>query len=285
VLFRSIWRGFDVDFCRALAAAIFGSTNKVKYSSLTAEQRFDALTKGEIDVLSRNTTWTMSRDVGQALEFIGVIYYDGQGFMVRREDGLSSALQLSGARVCVLAGTTTQKNAQGYFARHKIQAQVISFDSRAKLLEAYKTRKCDAYSADSSALASERAKLSVSDDHMILPEIISKEPLSPVVRQKDANWADIVRWTLFLLINAEELGVTSASFKAKSEPALLKLLNSSSGEKLGLKADWAQSVIGQVGNYAEIFARNIGKETSLELDRGLNALWLRGGILYAPPMR
>jgi len=161
---KGIWRGFDVDFCRALAAAIFGSTNKVKYSSLTAEQRFDALTKGEIDVLSRNTTWTMSRDVGQALEFIGVIYYDGQGFMVRREDGLSSALQLSGARVCVLAGTTTQKNAQGYFARHKIQAQVISFDSRAKLLEAYKTRKCDAYSADSSALASERAKLSVSDD-------------------------------------------------------------------------------------------------------------------------
>lgn len=275
------WQGFDVDFCRAVAAAVLGSADKVKYTSLTADKRFAALAKGEIDLLSRNTTWTMARDVDMAFGFSGVIYYDGQGFMVRRIDGLSSALQLQGARVCVLRGTTHKVNAADYFARNKIKAALLNFNSRAELLTAYASGKCDAYSADSSALASERIKLDDRDEHMILPEIISKEPLSPVVRQADPIWADIVRWTLFLLINAEESGVTSAIATSGN----LKGLGGDAAGKLGLAQNWKNVVLTSVGNYAEIFERNIGRDTKLEIDRGLNALWNKGGILYAPPMR
>lgn len=278
------WQGFDVDFCRAVAAAIFGDGDKVAYVPLSAVERFDALTSGKVDILSRNTTWTLSRDVEIELEFVGVSYYDGQGFITHIDNGLSSALELAGAKICVLAGTTSIANAKAYFARHKITVDILEHAKRGEALKAYEKGECTAYTSDRSALASVRTKIANSQDHMLLPEVISKEPLGPVVRQDDPAWSELVRWILFLLINAEEAGWTSQTAdKAPDSSALM--IPQTVGAKLGLRESWARDVVKTVGNYAEIFDRNVGKDSALKLERGINALWTQGGILYAPPMR
>lgn len=278
------WRGFDVDICRAVSAAIFGAPDKVDYVPLTASARFEALTSGKIDLLSRNTTWTLSRDVELGLEFVGVTYYDGQGFMTRAENGLSSALQLNSARICILAGTTSVDNARAYFEGHGIKVELKEFDKREDALQAYDRRDCDALSADRSALASQRSSLKDADDHVLLPEVISKEPLGPVVRQDDPAWAELVRWVVFLLINAEEAGWSSADVAAKPDASPISVPGAVNA-RLGLDANWPRAVIGAVGNYAEIFQNNVGEDSPLRIKRGINALWSRGGILYAPPMR
>jgi general L-amino acid transport system substrate-binding protein len=278
------WSGFDVDYCRAVAAAVFGDPEKIAFVPLSATARFDALTSKKIDVLSRNTTWTMERDVLRGFEFIGVSYYDGQGFMTRRANGLSSTLQLGRASICVLDGTTAQTNAERYFERNAIKVEFKSFKDRSALIKAYDSGDCLAYSADRSGLASDRTRMRQPDEHMLLPEVISKEPLGPLVRDGDAQWADITRWVLFLLINAEEVGWTQ---HAASKPALATAISPETGASaaVGLDPAWFETVIKAVGNYGEIFARNIGQESPLGLDRGINALWNQGGILYAPPMR
>lgn len=278
------WRGFDVDFCRAMAAAIFNDPDKVGYVPLTGTNRFDALTAGKVDLLSRNTTWTLSRDVDREFTFAGVSYYDGQGFITNVENGLSSALELSGAKICVLGGTTTLGNIKAFFERNRMKVEVLEFDKRNDSVEAYERGDCIAYTSDRSALASVRTKLKKSDDHMLLPEVISKEPLGPVVRQDDPAWADLARWTLFLLINAEEAGWSSKTADDMPDTIPLEALQSAA-KKMGIQEDWAKNVIRAVGNYGEIFNRNIGKDSPLKLERGLNALWTNGGILYAPPMR
>lgn len=278
------WRGFDADFCRAVAAAIFTDPDKVGYVSLSAGERFDALTSGKIDLLSRNTTWTLSRDVELGLEFVGVSYYDGQGFMTRSENGLSSALQLGGKKICVLGSTTSANNAKAFFEGHNINVELAEYDQREDALKAYEARECDVYSADRSALASQRTKLKDQNEHMLLPEVISKEPLGPVVRQDDPAWSELVRWVLFLLINAEEAGWTSSDVAAKPDEAPISIPEAVS-QKMGLEKDWPRAVIGSVGNYDEIFENNIGAETPLRISRGVNALWAKGGILYAPPMQ
>ena len=278
------WQGFDVDFCRALSAAIFGDTEKVKYVPLSALNRFEALTSGKVDVLSRNTTWTLARDVGGALSFAGVSYYDGQGFMTGVEDGLSSALELAGAKVCVLAGTTTLANAKAFFDRSRMRVELIEFDKREDAIKAYEKGDCVTYTSDRSALASVRTKLAKPDDHMLLPEVISKEPLGPAVRQDDPAWTELVRWTLFLLINAEEANWSSKAPDKMPDTIPIEVLQAA-GKKMGASENWAHNVIKAVGNYGEIFNRNVGKDSPLKLERGLNALWSNGGILYAPPMR
>ncbi len=278
------WSGFDVDFCRAVSAAIFGDADKVDYVPLSAVERFDALRDGKIDVLSRNTTWTLGRDVDTALTFAGVSYYDGQGFMTNVENGLSSALELSGAKICVLAGTTTLANTKGFFERNRMNVEILEFEKREGAVKAYERGECTAYTSDRSALASVRTRLAEPDDHMLLPEVISKEPLGPVVRQDDAVWAELIRWTLFLLINAEEAGWSSETADEMPDTIPPEALQAA-GKKMGLGEDWAKNVIAAVGNYAEIFNRNVGKDSPLKLERGLNALWTNGGILYAPPLR
>lgn len=278
------WTGFDVDFCRAVATAIFADDAKVKYVPLSAGERFDALSSGKIDLLSRNTTWTLARDVDAGLEFTAVSYFDGQGFITKLDNGLSSALQLDGEKICVLAGTTSVDNAKSFFERGKLKVELVSFDKREDALAAYAKGECLAYSADRSALASQRTKLEKPDDHMLLPEVISKEPLGPVVRQGDPLWSDLVRWTLFLLVNAEEAGWASASADKMPESSSLAIPQSVS-KTLQVDEKWAANVIRAVGNYGEIFERNLGQESALKLERGINALWTQGGILYAPPMR
>jgi general L-amino acid transport system substrate-binding protein len=278
------WRGFDVDFCRALAAAVLDDPEKIEFVPLSATARFDALARNEIDVLSRNTTWTLQRDVVRDLEFLGISYYDGQGFMTRRSNGLSSALQMAGVTVCVLAGTTSEANAKRFLAAKKVEAPVKLFEARDDLLKAYDAGQCDAYSADMSGLASDRQRLREPDEHMLLPEVISKEPLGPVVRQGDPRWADVGRWVLNLLVNAEEVGWTKAAAASGSDEPPLSVSKEIS-DKLGLDPDWPVAVVKAVGNYGEIFERNVGSNSPLELPRGVNALWTRGGILYAPPMR
>lgn len=284
------WRGFDVDFCRAVSTAIFSDPLKITYVPLTAEERFDALKAGKVDLLSRNSTWTMTRDINLELEFVGVIYYDGQGFMVRKAQGLISALELGGVKICLISGTTTDPNVRAYFKAQKIETEIITFNSRAELLVAYDAGKCDAYASDRSALAADRVKLKNPDELIILPEVISKEPLGPVVLEGDSQWVDLVRWTLFALINAEEIGWTSdheKNSKAENGPEREALTKAAIAvaQKLKLKDDWVADVIGKVGNYSEIFDKNLGEGSPLRLSRGLNALWNKGGILYAPPMR
>ncbi len=281
---KKAWAGFDVDFCRAVAAATLGSADKVKYVPLSATERFDALNAGKIDLLSRNTTWTLERDVVLGLEFPGVSYYDGQGFMTRIENGLSSVLQLASARICVLKGTTSLENAKSYFQRKQVSVTFIEFEERGDALKAYAARKCDAYSADLSALASQRSQLDDSDAHVLLPEVISKEPLGPVVRKDDPAWAELIRWTLFLLVNAEEQGWTQEKAIEQPDDAPISL-SEKANNQLGLSGDWSRNVIAAVGHYGEIFDRNIGKNSPLQLGRGINALWTNGGILYAPPVR
>ncbi|MFT6557732.1 amino acid ABC transporter substrate-binding protein [Sneathiella sp.] len=287
---KGVWEGFDVDFCRAMSAAVFGDPNKLKYTPTTAKERFTALQSGEIDVLARNTTWTFSRDVNLGFEFIGVNYYDGQGFMVKKALGVKSAKELDGARVCLQSGTTTELNLADYFASQGMKYDSVLFDTADEVREAYIKDTCDVYTTDQSGLYAQRSVIADPENHVVLPEIISKEPLGPLVRHGDNNWGDIARWTLNALIIAEELGVTQANvdeMKNSKNPSVQRLLGTSGdlGSQLGLGADWAYNAIKGVGNYGEIFAKHLGEGTSLNISRGLNELWSKGGILYAPPAR
>jgi general L-amino acid transport system substrate-binding protein len=284
------WTGLDVDVCRAMAAAVFGDASKVDYVPLSAKTRFTALQSGEIDVLSRNTTWTFSRDNNLGLEFVGVNYYDGQGFMVRKDLGVKTATELSGAAVCTNTGTTTELNVADYFRSQGMDYTVVAFEKADEVVAAYDAGRCDVYTTDRSGLAAQRVKLSDPDAHVVLPEIISKEPLGPAVRHGDNQWGDIARWTLNAMINAEEMGITSAnvdSMRTSDNPGITRIVGAESdlGPQLGLSADFAYNIIKQVGNYGESYDRNVGPNTSLKLARGVNALWSQGGILYAAPMR
>ncbi len=284
------WSGMDVDFCRAVAVAIFGDDKKVTYTPLSASNRFEALQSGKVDVLSRNTTWTAARDAGMGLQFSVVTYYDGQGFLVRRSLGVVSALQLGGAAICTQTGTTTELNVADYFRANDMQYEVVAFDSAEDLVAAYNKERCDAFTADASRLYAERIKLSNPDEHVVLPEVISKEPLGPVVRAGDDQWLDLVKWVHFAMLNAEELQVSSANveeMKLSTNPAIKRLLGveGNFGELLGVGNDWALNIITTVGNYGEVFEKNVGANTPLGIARGINALWSRGGIQYAPPIR
>ncbi len=284
------WKGFDVDFCRAIAVAIFNDPTKVKFTPLTAKERFTALQSGEVDVLVRNTTWTLSRDSQMGLIFAGVNYYDGQGFMVRKSLGISSALELSGASVCVQTGTTTELNLADYFRANGMQFNPVVFEKSDEVVQAYDAGRCDAFTTDASGLYAERLKLTNPADHMVLPEIISKEPLGPVVRQGDDKWLTVVKWTHYAMLNAEEAGVTSANvdeMKSSDNPDIKRLLGTEGtfGEPMGLSNDWAANVIKTIGNYGEVFDRNVGPDTPLGISRGLNALWTKGGLQYGMPVR
>lgn len=283
------WTGLDVDFCRAMAAAIFNDADAVKYTPLSAKVRFTALTSGEIDVLARNTTWTMSRDSDFG-EFVGVNYYDGQGFMVPASLGVSSALELDGAAVCTNTGTTTELNVADYFRANGLDYTVVAFEKADEVVAAYDAGRCDVYTTDRSGLAAQRTKLSKPDDHIVLPEIISKEPLGPLVRHGDSQWADVARWTLNCMINAEEVGINSenvAEMAESTNPNIKRILGSDGdlGAKVGLDNEFCANVVASVGNYGESYDRNVGPETALKLERGVNALWSQGGLLYAAPQR
>jgi general L-amino acid transport system substrate-binding protein len=287
---KGMWTGLDVDVCRAIAAAIFDDPSKVKYSPLSAKDRFTALQSGEIDVLSRNTTWTLDRDSKMGLNFAGVAYYDGQGFMVRKSLKVNSGLELSGATICTQTGTTTELNVADYFRANKMKYEVVAFATADETVKAYESGRCDVFTTDVSQLYAMRLKLAKADDHMILRDIISKEPLGPLVRHGDDQWLDVVKWTLFALINAEELGVTSknlAEMQKSANPEIKRLLGSegSLGQGLGLTNDWAARIIKHVGNYGETFDRNVGPGSKLAIERGINRLWNKGGLMYAPPIR
>ena len=284
------WTGLDVDYCYALSAAIFGDASHAKFSPLSAKERFTALQSGEIDVLPRNTTWTMTRDTALGLNFAGVNYYDGQGFMVRKSLGIASALELSGASVCTNTGTTTELNVTDYFRANGMELELVQFEKADEVVQAYDSGRCDVYTTDASGLYAQRLKLTNADDHVVLPEIISKEPLGPVVRQGDDEWFNISKWVLFAMVNAEELGVTSENvdeMKNSDNPSIRRLLGveGSFGENMGLSNDWAYNVIKAVGNYGESFDANVGPDTPLGIARGVNALWSKGGLMYAPPIR
>ena len=284
------WTGLDVDVCRAVAAAIFNEPNKVKYTPLNAKERFTALQSGEIDLLSRNTTWTMSRDTALGMNFAGVTYYDGQGFMVRKSLGVTSARQLSGASICTQTGTTTELNLADFFRSNDMPYEVVAFATIDEAVKAYDSGRCDSFTDDASGLYASRLKLTNAEEHIVLPEIISKEPLGPAVRHGDDQWFDIVKWAHFAMLNAEELGVTSKNadeMKRSNDPQVKRLLGveGSFGEAAGLANDWAYRVIQHVGNYGEVFERNVGKDSKLGIARGLNALWTKGGLHYAPPIR
>lgn len=282
------WRGFDVDFCRAVAAATLGDAKKVKYVPLTAKERFSALASGEIDLLVRNTTWTIQRDTGLGLEFAGINYYDGQGFMVPKKLGVDHAHQLKDVTVCVQAGTTTEVNLAEFFQAKNIQYKTVVFDTSEQTAHAFDTGRCNVFTADHSQLYALRMNLKSATNAMILPDVISKEPLGPVVRDNDNQWSDIVRWTHNLMVNAEEYGVTSenADVMLKTDrPNVLRMLGKRAnyGVHMGLKPDWGYQIIKQVGNYGEVFERNLGQQSILKISRGLNALWNDGGLQYAPP--
>ncbi len=281
------WKGLDVDVCRAVAAAVLGDASKVKYNPLTAKERFTALQSGEIDMLSRNTTWTLTRDASLGLNFAGVNYYDGQGFMVTKALGVDSALKLDGAAVCIQAGTTTELNLADYFKANNMKYKAITFDTSDQTIKGFESGRCDMLTSDQSQLYSLRIKLAKPDSAIVLPEVISKEPLGPVVRQGDDKWFNIVKWSLNAMINAEEMGVTSKNvdeMKTSKDPAIGRLMGGQ-GEKLGLDDSWSYNIIKQVGNYGESFERNVGTGSPLKISRGLNALWSKGGIMYAPPIR
>lgn len=282
------WRGLDVDFCRAIAAATLGDASKVEFVEVPIADRFDVLRSGKIDLLARNTTWNMQREAELGLEFPGVLYYDGQSITAKQDAGLVSAQQLGGSKICVLAATTTEKNLRYYYSMIGMTTDIVTLPDQPALIKAYEDGTCAAYSGDRSALFSDRLRFQDPTAHAVLPEVISKEPLGPVVRDGDAHWVKIVRWTLAALINAEEIGLSQQSLK--SETALSedgeRLLKGAgdSGKALGLDPDWVKSVILNVGNYGEIYERDLGGQSQLGMERGLNALWKRGGILYAPPM-
>jgi general L-amino acid transport system substrate-binding protein len=284
------WTGIDVDTCRAVAAAVFGDATKVKFSPLTAKERFTALQSGEIDMLARNTTWTLTRDSSLGINFTGVNYYDGQGFLVTKKLGVKSALELDGASFCIQAGTTTELNLADYFRANKMSYTPITFDKSDETVKAFEAGRCDALTSDQSQLYALRIQLKDPGSAIVLPEVISKEPLGPVVRQGDDDWFNIVRWSLFAQLNAEELGITSANadeMKSSTDPNVRRLLGLEGikGDGLNLSADWAYNIVKQVGNYGEMFERNVGMSSALEISRGLNALWNKGGIQYAPPIR
>lgn len=284
------WTGIDVDTCRAVAAAIFGDAQAVQFTPLTAKERFTALQSGEIDMLSRNTTWTLTRDASLGLNFAGVNYYDGQGFLVNKDLGVDEASELDGATICIQSGTTTELNLADYFRAKGMKFNPLVFDTSEQTVQGFASGRCDVLTSDRSQLAALRSKLSDPDSAKILPDTISKEPLGPVVRQGDDQWFNLVKWVLSVQINAEELGVTSSNvddMKKSDNPNIQRLLGTDGdmGAKLGVPADFGQAVIKQVGNYGEMYDRNVGPDTALGLDRGINALWTEGGILYAPPVR
>ncbi len=284
------WTGLDVDVCRAIAAAILNDATKVKFVPLSAKDRFTALQSGEVDVLVRNTTWTSSRDTSLGLNFTGVDYYDGQGFMVRKALKVNSALELGDASVCVQQGTTTELNLADYFRGHNMKLKTVTFATANEAVKAYDSGRCDAYTTDASGLYAERLRLANPNDHIVLPEIISKEPLGPAVRHGDDQWFDIVKWVLFAMINAEELNITSKNIDEmvkSTNPTVKRFVGTEGnyGEQLGLTKDWAVRIVKQVGNYGEVFDRNVGAGSPLKIDRGLNKLWNKGGIQYAPPIR
>ena len=290
------WTGMDVDFCRAVASAVFGDPQKVKFTPLTAKDRFTALQSGEVDILSRNTTWTMTRDTSLGLKFAGVMYYDGQGFIVKSSLGVDSALKLSGAAVCTQTGTTTELNLADYFKANKMEYKVVAFEKNEEVLAAYQDGRCDVFTTDQSGLYADKLKFANPAEHVVLPEIISKEPLGPLVRQGDDAWFNVVKWTYFALINSEELGVTQANvgeMMTSANPEIQRLLGIKNadgtaagfGTGLGVSEEWVVQIIKGVGNYGEIFERNVGLNTPLKIARGKNALWNAGGLQYAPPIR
>ncbi len=283
------YSGLDSDFCRAVASAVFNDPKAVEFVPLTAGERFDALTAGQIDLLARNTTWTMSRNIEYG-EFIGVNYYDGQGFMVSKRSGIRSALELDNKGICVIKDTTTELNAIDFFKVSKMRYRPVYFDTNAEINRAYEGGQCAAMTTDRSGLAATRATLSRPDAHLVLPEVISKEPLGPMVRAGDANWGNVVRWTLNCMINAEEMGITTSNVSrsaARATPAAARLLGVEGefGSLLGIDNAWCANVITHVGNYSESYERNVGESTPLGLARGVNRLWTDGGLLYAPPIR
>ena len=285
------WQGFDVAVCKAVAAAVLGDASKVKYVPTTGQTRFTALASGEVDMLARNSTWSFSRDTDLKLDFVAVNYYDGQGFMVPKKLGVTSAKELDGATVCIQTGTTTELNLADWFKANNIKYQPVNIDSNAEGEQQYLAGACDAYTTDASGLASTRAAFANPDDHIILPEIISKEPLAIAVRHGDNNWGDIVRWTFYALVAAEEYGVTSANLDEQAanstNPEVQRLLGKvdNLGAMIGLDAEWAKRAIAASGNYGEIFNATIGEATPIKLARGLNAQWTQGGLMYAPPFR
>jgi general L-amino acid transport system substrate-binding protein len=285
------YQGFDVALCKAIAAAVLGDANKVKYVPTTGETRFTALASGEVDVLVRNSTWTYSRDTDLKFDFVAVNYYDGQGFMVKKDLGVSSAKELNGATICIQTGTTTELNLADYFKSNNMTYTPVTIADDAEGQRQYVAGACDAYTTDASGLAATRATLSDPENHIILPEIISKEPLGPVVRHGDNNWGDIVRWTFFALVTAEEKGITQANIEevaaSTQDPEVKRLLGTEGdmGAMMGLDKDWGKRAIAASGNYGEIFAANIGESTPIGLARGLNEQWSKGGLLYSPPFR
>lgn len=287
---KGVWEGIDVDFCKAVASAVLGSADKVKYIPLTAKERFTALQSGEIDVLVRSSTWTSSRDISLGLNFTGVNYYDGQGFLVNKSLGVKSATELNGATFCIQAGTTTELNLTDYFKAQNMEYKTVTYDTSGQTIDGFIKGRCDVVTSDASQLYGLKLKMDKPDSVVVLPEIISKEPLGPVVRQGDDAWFNIVRWTLFAALEAEELGVNAANVdeQMKSDnPSIKRLLGSSgdTGASLGLDAKWAYNVIKQVGNYGEMYDRNVGKDSPLNIDRGLNKLWNQGGLMYPMPIR
>jgi general L-amino acid transport system substrate-binding protein len=284
------WSGLDVDLCRAISAAIFNDASKVKFVPLSSKDRFTALQSGEIDVLVRNTTWTMSRDTSLGLDFGPVNYYDGQGFMVRKKLKIASAMELSGASVCSQQGTTTELNLADFFRANKLKYEPVIFATSDETIKAYDAGRCDVFTTDASGLYAERLKLTNPDDHIVLPEIISKEPLGPSWRHGDNQWGDIVKWVHYAMLTAEELGVTQKNvdeMTKSTNPEIKRLLGTEGnfGEAIGLTNDWALRVIKLVGNYGESFDRNVGNGSRLKIARGVNALWSKGGLQYAPPIR
>lgn len=284
------WTGLDVDFCRAVAAAIFSDATAVRFTPLSAKERFTALQSREIDLLSRNTTWTLDRDTSLGVNFAGVNYYDGQGLMVRKSVGVTDALELDGVTLCTNTGTTTELNVADFFRSNNLEYKILAFEKADEVVAAYNANRCDVYTTDVSGLAAQRLKLTDPDEHVILDTIISKEPLGPAVRQGDDQWLDIIRWTLNALVAAEELGVTAANIddmKSSDNPQIKRLLGTEGafGDALGLSNEWAYNAIKAVGNYGESFERNLGVNTPLGLARGQNALWTDGGLQYAIPVR
>ena len=285
---KGVWRGIDVDVCRAVAAAVFGDSAKVRYTPLTAQQRFTALQSGEVDILSRNTTWTITRDTGLGLNFVGVNYYDGQGFMVPKKLNVKSAKQLNGATICVQPGTTTELNLADYFRANNMKFKPVVIEKLEEVLNAYFAGRCDVFTTDVSGLVSVRgSRAPKPDDHVILPEVISKEPLGPAVRHGDDRWFDVVKWSLFAMLEAEEMKLSSKNIDQASsskDPAVQRFIGASGdvGKMLGLDNRWAFNIVKQVGNYAESFDANL---KPLGFERGLNRLWTQGGIMYAPPIR
>lgn len=284
------WNGFDIDICRALAVAIFDDQDKAKFVSLTSKDRLIALQAGEIDVLPRTTTWTLSRNIGQGVTFTAVNYYDGQGFMVARELGVASASKLDGASVCVAQGTTSELNLADYFRKLGMKYEPAAFATSEEALRAYEAGRCDAYTTDISALSAVKLKLQDPDAHVVLPEVISKEPLGPWVRTGDEGWFNLVRWTVLALINAEELGITKANVREMAKSANPEIrrflgLDGKFGEAMGVGNDWVLRIVAAVGNYGESFERYLGSQSRLKLSRGPNALWSQGGLQYSPPFR